>query len=149
MRKSVALEHPSRPACSAGFNLEREMGYAIKQEVVLETETCCECGVPFAMPDYMRSRRLLDGKYFYCPNGHSQHYTKSEVQRLQEKLAEQTRAATSMAERAMAAENAEQKAQREINRMKKRAAAGVCPCCNRTFQQLARHMKTKHPQHGA
>lgn len=129
--------------------MEREMGYAIKQEVVLETETCCECGVPFAMPDYMRSRRLQDGKYFFCPNGHSQHYTKSEVQRLQEKLAEQNRAATNMAERARAAEAAEQKAQQEMRRMKKRAAAGVCPCCNRTFQQLARHMKMKHPDHGA
>lgn len=26
-----------------------------------------------------------------------------------------------------------------------RAANGVCPCCHRTFKQLARHMKTKHP----
>ncbi|HEX9950777.1 MAG TPA: hypothetical protein VGB53_03340 [Rubricoccaceae bacterium] len=25
-------------------------------------------------------------------------------------------------------------------RTKKRIAAGVCPCCNRTFQDLARHM---------
>jgi hypothetical protein len=25
---------------------------------------------------------------------------------------------------------------------------GVCPCCNRTFQQLARHMKAKHPGYG-
>jgi hypothetical protein len=24
-----------------------------------------------------------------------------------------------------------------------------CPCCNRTFQQLARHMKAKHPEHAS
>lgn len=30
-------------------------------------------------------------------------------------------------------------------RLKNRAAHGVCPCCNRTFQQLARHMSAKHP----
>lgn len=30
-------------------------------------------------------------------------------------------------------------------RLRKRASAGVCPCCNRTFSQLARHMQTKHP----
>jgi hypothetical protein len=31
-----------------------------------------------------------------------------------------------------------------VTRLKNRAAAGVCPCCNRTFAQLARHMATKH-----
>lgn len=125
------------------------MGFSIPKQVVLETEECCNCGVVFAMPDYMMRRLKDQGGTFYCPNGHGQHYTKSEVQRLQEKLAEQARAATHMAERAKDAEAAEQKAQREIKRMKKRAAAGVCPCCNRTFQQLARHMKMKHPDHGA
>lgn len=30
-------------------------------------------------------------------------------------------------------------------RLKNRAANGVCPCCKRTFKQLAAHMKTKHP----
>jgi hypothetical protein len=26
-------------------------------------------------------------------------------------------------------------------------ANGVCPCCNRTFQNLARHMAGKHPDY--
>ena len=34
-----------------------------------------------------------------------------------------------------------------VTRQKKRAAAGVCPCCNRTFKQLARHMERKHPNY--
>lgn len=34
----------------------------------------------------------------------------------------------------------------ERDRLKARAAAGVCPCCNRTFQQLARHMAKNHPE---
>ena len=130
------------------------MGYAIQKQLVLETAECCACGVVFAMPDYMMKARRNDGGAFFCPNGHSQHYTKSEVQRLREKLEDQTRAATKMAEKALAAEEAEQraveaaqKAQRDIDRMKKRASSGVCPCCNRTFQQLARHMKMKHPDH--
>lgn len=33
-------------------------------------------------------------------------------------------------------------------RMRNRAAAGVCPCCNRTFSQLATHMKKQHPDFG-
>ena len=30
-------------------------------------------------------------------------------------------------------------------RIKNRIAAGVCPCCNRTFQNLAKHMAGQHP----
>lgn len=31
-----------------------------------------------------------------------------------------------------------------VTRLSKRASAGTCPCCNRTFKQLAAHMATKH-----
>jgi DNA repair exonuclease SbcCD ATPase subunit len=49
--------------------------------------------------------------------------------------------------------NAAEKAQRaaktrfrnERDKLRTRAAAGVCPCCGRTFKQLARHMQSKHP----
>lgn len=34
---------------------------------------------------------------------------------------------------------------RKAKSLSDRAHAGVCPCCNRTFKQLAAHMKTKHP----
>lgn len=125
------------------------MGFAIPKQVILETEDCCSCGVVFAMPDYMMQRLKNNGGNFYCPNGHQQHYTKTELMRLREKIEEQTRMATHMAERARAAEEAEHKAVKEMKRMKKRASAGVCPCCSRTFQQLARHMKMKHPDHNA
>lgn len=29
--------------------------------------------------------------------------------------------------------------------MKNRVANGVCPCCNRHFENLERHMKGQHP----
>ena len=44
-----------------------------------------------------------------------------------------------------AAERKAEKALKETKRLKKRAAAGTCPCCSRTVIQMARHMKTKHP----
>jgi hypothetical protein len=120
--------------------------YAIQTNVILKTETCCSCGIVFAFPDYMMDRCKNIGGDFYCPNGHQQHYTKTEVARLREKLDEQIRHSTLLSERAIAAEKRKKKTQAEINRLKKRASAGVCPCCNRTFQQLARHMKSKHPE---
>lgn len=30
-------------------------------------------------------------------------------------------------------------------RITKRAKAGVCPCCNRSFENLRRHMASQHP----
>jgi hypothetical protein len=33
-----------------------------------------------------------------------------------------------------------------LNKVKKRVAHGVCPCCNRTFKQLAAHMAKMHPE---
>lgn len=34
----------------------------------------------------------------------------------------------------------------ETARLKTRAAAGVCPCCNRSFENLRRHMADQHPE---
>ena len=33
----------------------------------------------------------------------------------------------------------------QITKLKKRAAAGVCPCCNRSFENLRRHIDSQHP----
>jgi hypothetical protein len=33
-----------------------------------------------------------------------------------------------------------------VTRLKNRAAAGLCTCCNRSFQNLRKHMEIKHPE---
>jgi len=51
----------------------------------LEAETCCKCGIRFAMPRTLRQLFLANSrKNFFCPNGHQQHYTrqKSESDKL-------------------------------------------------------------------
>jgi len=118
----------------------------VQFETVLEPLQCCKCGTPFAISEFLKTNLIRTKETFYCPLGHGQSYTQSEADRLRAKLDEQTRAATNMAERAARAEASEQKALTELRRMKKRAAAGVCPCCNRSFVALARHIKTKHPE---
>lgn len=85
----------------------------------------------------MRARLKLNGEWFYCPNGHRQHYTQSESDRLRGLLDEANRSKTQLAANYAAL-------QREHNRVTKRVSAGVCPCCNRTFQNLARHMASRH-----
>ena len=122
------------------------MGQAIRHELMLESEECYSCHIIFYVPSWFHQQRKETGGSFYCPNGHGQHYTKTEIMRLREKLDEQTREATRQAQRALAAETARQAAERETQRLKKRAKAGVCPCCNRSFIALQRHIKTKHPE---
>lgn len=127
--------------------------------VQVRTTTCCheECGVTFAMDANLYAQRLDDGRAFYCPNGHAQHFSESREAELRRTRAQRDQAikardlaqANERAERARA--NHEQKcrkaARTTLRKARERIAAGVCPCCTRTFQQLARHMKSKHPHY--
>lgn len=127
------------------------------EQVAMATETCCECSVRFAMPQSLQDRLRNSHKYFYCPNGHPQYYggesDKDRAQRLAGQLdQERTRL---QQERQRVADYANQLAisQRtrkavstRLRKVKERVSNGVCPCCNRTFQSLARHMSTKHPE---
>lgn len=111
-------------------------------QVNLVSETCCSCGVPFAMPDYLKEQCLQkkSGKMFYCPNGHSQYYLgETDAQKLQRQLDWER------SQRQTAELNLERE-KRKLKAIETRTKEGVCPCCNRTFSQLSRHMKMKHPE---
>jgi hypothetical protein len=132
----------------------------INRQVRFVTETCSSCSALFAMEEGFQKERLADKRSFYCPNGHGMSYLgKSETEKLKEQLEEERRQ-RQRAEQNVAFWSDEAKEQREraehekrrangykghATKITKRAKAGVCPCCNRTFQQLARHMATKHP----
>lgn len=127
--------------------------------VVLE---CCNCGAPFGISEWLNRQRRDDGGWLYCPNGHRQCYTVTTEQRLKDAEVKAKKAQVELDRHRILLDQATadadyQRRQREIaerslyatrgvvTRLKKRTAAGVCPCCNRTFSQLARHMKTQHP----
>lgn len=120
-------------------------------ETTFTIEDCCQCGVQFGMPaDHVRELRRSHA-WFYCPNGHSQHYTAKSDSDLRKEA--ERKAASAIEDARIARLDAEtarmklRKAEAEAKRIAKRTAAGVCPCCNRSFVQLARHMKVKHPEH--
>lgn len=127
----------------------------------LEIETCIQCGVKYGMDAEFRRMRKEDHKLFYCPAGHGQHYTgKSEA----EKLKEQTQALQEQLRSKQ--ETLDWYAQRNTNlhteltkqkysnralkaaktKIMNRVKNGVCPCCNRTFQNLQNHFITVHPE---
>jgi hypothetical protein len=120
----------------------------------LVERTCPVCGIVYGLPaafyDARKSGSNKGG--WYCPNGHSLSIVKSEATKLQEQLDDERRKRQSAEQRiAYYADQAEHERRRangykgHATKITKRAKAGVCPCCNRTFQQLARHMATKHP----
>jgi hypothetical protein len=118
----------------------------------LTSLTCGNCEIPFAMPDDMLRAAMRDGRFFWCPNGHKIHYATSENDELRKKLADEERWQKSLQaqltheqDQRRAAERSASAYKGQTTRLKNRAAAGVCPCCNRSFVQLRRHMETKHP----
>lgn len=117
---------------------------------------CCDCGMAFAMPaDYDRRRRN-DHKWFWCPAGHEQHFIgETEAEILRRQLEQANRRAMRLSATAdQAAARADHEAARargykgQLTKTKKRVGNGVCPCCNRSFGDLAKHMASKHPDFG-
>lgn len=116
---------------------------------ILINDTCCNCGVEFGITETMRAYRKKDGALFYCPNGHAQRFTETTEAKLKAAQDENERLKQRLAQKDAEISDAHAEAakvKREAERIRKRIDAGVCPCCNRTFQNLARHMKTKHPE---
>jgi len=120
--------------------------HAIQEAVTFDREDCCNCGVTFFVPTDLQQRALKDGRTFYCPNGHGQSYTESERDRLKKELTAAQAALQSANKRREWAEQDAKSVRAEHARLKQRAHAGVCPCCHRTFSNVARHMKTKHAE---
>lgn len=104
-----------------------------------EEMNCGECGIVFWVPDAFYRERRGDGKGWSCPNGHSRVFRESDVARLERQLKEEKERHQRTLQRANEAEARE-------TRLKRRVKDGTCPCCKRTFRQLARHMETKHPE---
>lgn len=120
------------------------------EDAWLETEVCCTCGMLFAMAaDYQRRRRD-DHATFYCPAGHAQHYDGiSEVERLKLDLERKNAKLGAAVARASRIANERDQIARAHQKMRVRVANGVCPCCNRSFENLRMHMHSEHPDYGA
>jgi hypothetical protein len=114
----------------------------------LEVEVCGVCGVLFAAPERLIDHCRETGDSFFCPNGDSLVFNDYENKRLKRQLAiARDKAAAERAHRDQA-EASLRATKGVVTKQRKklaRVAAGVCPCCNRSFQDLARHMETKHP----
>jgi hypothetical protein len=126
------------------------MSAAFAMQFFLKQTTCCVCHVAFAFDHNLYDRRRADRESFYCPNGHSQHFTGETDSAKLKRLLDGEVARRESAERMIEHERRSKSVYRgKLNALKGRVKNGVCPCCKRSFAQLARHMATQHPQYGA
>ncbi len=123
------------------------MSVTYTAEGVFVTKTCGECGIQFGLQEGFDNDNQRNGGTWYCPNGHGRVYTEPEVKKLERQLTremarhDQTKANLQGTKRTLIAERGHR------TRLKNRIKNGVCPCCNRSFQNLYKHMKSQHPDY--
>lgn len=111
--------------------------------------TCCntDCGISFCVPQWWHKGKRDNHSWWYCPNGHHQHFPQDSDEEKLRRERDVARQQLARAEQETA--DANQRAdllQKQKRRLEKRAAAGTCPCCHRTFQNMTTHMKKQHPE---
>lgn len=112
---------------------------------------CASCGVVFGMSAELEARRREDRGTFYCPNGHRMSFQGPTQAEREAKAARERADRLAVSFRAEqdqrhAAEREAAEAKASEVRLRWRVGNGVCPCCSRTFQALAAHVATKHPE---
>jgi hypothetical protein len=121
------------------------MATIITEQITFTMVKCANCFVPFMITQHMDNKLRDSGEAFTCPSGHSNYYgTTTLEKRLADAEREKQTALNRIANLSSEKVQLEiqlKNEQRKLNRVKK----GVCPCCNRTFSDLQRHMATKHP----
>ena len=114
---------------------------AIQVTVELTEINCGKCGGTYAINERYRKQKYEDSSAWHCPYCQcSWGYVKGENAQLREQI-ESERKRTQLA---LQRENEERAEKDRLARKLKRVNRGVCPECNRSFQNIARHMACKH-----
>jgi hypothetical protein len=130
-----------------------QQGHTYASDADLTVMCCPVCGVNYAIPQTMQAAARSAGERkitWFCPNGHDLGYNgPSEVEKERDRVTSELQYQRDRSGR-LAAEVDQTKAKLRAQKgattkAKRRHAAGLCPCCNRTFQQITRHMATQHP----
>ena len=121
----------------------------------LVTVECGECGGVYGIQSRYHRQKRENGGYWNCPYCRcSWGFAKdgSEMAKLKRKL-EYMEADKDRVQRSLDRERSDhattesrRRAEKAAKtRLKNRVSKGVCPCCNRHFENLAKHMASKHP----
>lgn len=120
---------------------------------------CYRCKCQVWIPDALYEAAQRSSKVeFFCAFGHGQIFVQGETEaeklrrerdRLTQRLAEKDDEITRQRDLREGTERRLAATRGVVTRIKRRVGNGVCPCCIRTFTNLASHMATKHPTFAA
>jgi hypothetical protein len=118
--------------------------------IKLDVLTCGNCGIGFGVDEKVIAQRRRDHQTFYCPNGCPRHYPHESTEERYKRLYNfaETRL-THTRDQLESTERSRRAYKGQVTRIRRRVGKGVCPCCNRSFQDLASHMEAKHPDYGS
>lgn len=122
------------------------MGYALTKTIEFADLTCGGCGIIFYVPQDWKDQKWEKKNDIWCPNGCAR-FTIPGKDTDAAKLESAKRELEWERRKNEQLKNSERSLKGQIAKFKKRTGNGVCPCCKRTFKQLARHMKCKHPNY--
>lgn len=117
-------------------------------------EDCLHCHALFAMPRSANDRYRKTHESFFCPycKGSMCYPSKSDEERLRDEnnnlkqLLEWRANALEAANKIAAVRERQRRAHKaQATRLRKKIAAGSCPCCSTVFADLRQHMLSKHP----
>ena len=113
----------------------------------LVTIDCGKCGGTYAINERYRKQKAQEGGGWHCPYCQCSwgFFDNSENANLRRELALERKQKEWARQEAKHAENRRRAAAGQLTKIKRRVSRGVCPCCNRTFENLAKHMENKHP----
>lgn len=118
------------------------------------TVRVCWCGMWHAVPEELREyqmRQHRDGEKpigIYCPLGHSGIPSgKGEAAKERERRERAEARAKAIQDQLDSEARAHSATKGQLTKAKKRIGKGVCPCCNRHFTNVERHMATQHPKY--
>ena len=118
----------------------------ITRSVDLTTIHCGQCGGTYAISEVYREEKWMNGGFWNCPYCRvGWGYVESENKRLRDRLAREQHHREQAEEEARQQKRFTAAARGQVTKLKNRVGRGVCPCCNRTFQNLADHMAGQHP----
>jgi len=132
---------------------------AILETITIGTELkviqCGECGGIYALNKRYVDKKWEDGGYWtcpYCKNGWG--YGESEMDRLKKKLSKANNDSTFLSNRLAREKASHEQTQMSLRghkaaktRIINRISKGVCPCCNRYFKDLHKHIENQHPNY--
>lgn len=121
---------------------------------MINVGSCARCKCEMWLPDSLNeSARRSENVSFYCAYGHAQYFPQGESEEtklrrerdcLTQQVAEKNDAIAYQRKRAERTERQLSATKGVVTRIKNRVGHGVCPCCTRSFANLARHMQTQH-----